>query len=168
MKTDPIGPRPVDTFWLLYQDVWWYPYRRPALPVAAMSKPHRYNTVRMLERRAGSLALVEEINNLNFMPGDLDGFDVTIDDPVRWLHGFPLVQRLMRGLPTGGPRLATLAERARHWNDCPRRVRLHHPCTCKAGPRELVKPATGWPRWGDMPVRTGAVNATGKDRVPAQ
>src|ERR1041384_1638007 len=61
-KVDPppvLGPLLPSYRWLLHQDEWWYPHRRPALRIADMEKPHRYNTARYIERRAAQLADIE-------------------------------------------------------------------------------------------------------------
>lgn len=130
-----LGPRPITMTWLLEQDTWWYPHRRPAVRVAEMDKPWRFNTARFLERRAAALASAEEWSALLFVAafGAPDDIDLTIGDPLKWLHEQPLLRALRRGLPDGGRKLRLLEARAVHWNTCP--MRLAHPartdhCLC--------------------------------------
>lgn len=147
-EVDPppvLGPLMPSNRWLLHQNVWWYPHRRPALRIAAMEKPYRYNTTRLLERRAPQLAGQEHRSMAGWLShplgpgGDMatDAFEREMDDllrdPLGWLHERPLMRALRRGLPTGGKKLAALQARAAHWSTCP--MRLTHPgaldrCVC--------------------------------------
>lgn len=140
-----LGPRRVSDRWLLGQDVWWYPNRRPAVRIVEMDKPWRFNTARFIERRADALAYEEHSHMAWIAAGPLgpsgdmaqDGFrremNSVIEEPLQWLRSTPLLQRLRDGLPHPDSRKGkALAERARHWNTCPRRKA--HParqrCTC--------------------------------------
>lgn len=125
------GPKLPSYDWLLHQDTWWYPHRRPALRIAEMDKPHRFNTARWLERKAQGLHLAQ-----GAMFGDAPD-DVWAawdnEDPVEWLRSTPLMQALRKGLPTGGKKLRMMETRAVHWSTCP--MRLAHPapsdtCVC--------------------------------------
>lgn len=147
-EVDPppiLGPRRVSDRWLLGQDVWWYPNRRPAVRIVEMDKPWRFNTARFIERRADALAYEEHSHMAWIAAGPLgpsgdmaqDGFrremNSVIEEPLQWLRSTPLLQRLRDGLPHPDSKKGrALAERARHWNTCPRRKA--HParqrCTC--------------------------------------
>lgn len=143
------GPKLPSYGWLLWQDTWWYPYRRPAIRIVEMEKTHRYNTANLLERKAGGIVRAQEVSMVfsPFQPGGdmaCDAFDRELDEmrehPAEWLRGTPLLQALRRGLPSGGRKLADLAERGRHWHTCPLRLRPEKrprgphdtdlPCTC--------------------------------------
>jgi hypothetical protein len=127
-----LGPDRPGVHWLLWQDTWWYPHRRPAVRIAEMEKPHRLNTANWLERRA-TLYANAEYHYMIFSPmqpgGDMacDAFDrelqMMLDEPVEWLRGTPLMQTLRRGLPTRGRKLEALRVRAVHWHTCPMRLR---------------------------------------------
>ena len=138
-----LGPRMVDFHWLIWQNTWWYPYRRPALRVAEMDRAHRYSTANWLGRRAWGIVSGQEMRMvLSFQPsGDMacDAFERELDemreDPVGYLDSTPLMVALRKGLPTGGRKLAALAERARHWSTCPMRLKREQRnardiCTC--------------------------------------
>jgi len=147
-EVDPppvLGPLLPSYTWLLGQDTWWYPHRRPAVRVAEMDKPWRFNTLRYIERRAAQLADREywhmaAIGASPFGPsGDMatDAFEREMDgllrEPLEWLREQPLMRALRKGLPTGGKKLTTLQARAAHWSTCP--MRLAHPgasdrCLC--------------------------------------
>lgn len=148
-EVDPppvLGPAVASAQWLLGQDVWWYPNRRPAVRIAAMDKPWRFNTARFIERRADALADEEHWRMARIAAGPLgpsgdmaqDGFrremDSILDDPLGWLRSTPLMQALRHGLPREGTKESRmLAARAAHWNTCP--MRKAHPgkldrCQC--------------------------------------
>ncbi len=127
------GPKLPGYNWLLHQDTWWYPYRRPAVRIAEMDKPWRYNTARFIERHALDLHLALG------MPGGMDVPDdvwaaYERETPLSWLRSQRLMKALSRGLPSpDSAKGRTLAARAAHWNTCP--MRLAHPgaqdrCVC--------------------------------------
>ncbi len=115
------GPKLPSYDWLLYQDVWWYPHRCPAIRIAEMEKTHRFNTARWLERKAARLHLGQ-----GAMLGDAPD-DVWAswqnEDPVEWLRSTPLMKALRKGLPKEGSlKEAQLSLRAQHWHTCPMRL----------------------------------------------
>lgn len=126
-----LGPTRPGAHWLLWQDAWWYPHRRPAVRIAEMDKPHRFNTANWLERRA-TLYVNAEYNHMIFSPmqpgGDMarNAFDRELAEmlarPVEWLRGVPLMRALRKGLPHRGRKLDDLIERASHWHTCPMRL----------------------------------------------
>ncbi len=116
------GPRRVDMGWLLDQNIWWYPHRRPAVRIADMEKPHRLNVVRYLERKAFKLKLSIGMRYLHDAPDDVWAL-FEHETPAEWLHSHPLLKAMRKGLPTDGRKLDALAERARHWHTCPMRLR---------------------------------------------
>jgi hypothetical protein len=118
--------------WLLHQGIWWYPYRRPAVRVAEMDKPHRFNTARFIERRAADLHMTVGMRYMGNAPDDV-WHAWEREDPVGWLRRTPLLRALRKGLPGGGAKLRALEVRALHWHTCP--MRLAHPgaldsCMC--------------------------------------
>lgn len=122
------GPRLPSYDWLLNQGDWWYPHRRPAVRIASMDKPWRYNTVRFLERRAAGLHLDVGSRYLHNAPDDVwaswEG-----EPPLRWLMERPLMRALNRGLPhPATAKGRALAARAIHWSTCP--MRRAHPGRC--------------------------------------
>jgi hypothetical protein len=125
------GPTLPSHEWLLSQDTWWYPYRRPAVRIAEMDKPWRFNVVNVLERKA-TLLHGSSWRCMHDAPDELwDAFQT--EDPMEWLREQPLIRALRKGLPTGGKPLRMLAIRAMHWSTCP--MRLAHPapadrCVC--------------------------------------
>lgn len=148
-EVDPppvLGPDVASAQWLLGQGVWWYPNRRPAVRIAEMDKPWRFNTARFIERRADVLADEEHWRMARIAAGPLgpsgdmaqDGFrremDGVLDDPLGWLRSTPLMRALRDGLPRPDSRKGrALAARAVHWNTCP--MRKAHPgkldrCQC--------------------------------------
>lgn len=50
-------------------------------------------------------------------------------DPVAWIRTTPLYRALVAGLPVGEAR-QELADRARHWSDCPSRADATATCEC--------------------------------------
>lgn len=129
------GPRLPGYEWLLYQDVWWYPYRRPAVRIAEMDKPYRLNTARFVERHAFGLHMTVGMRWIgDDAPDDVwRSWEQEQKDPAGWLRRTPLLVALRKGLPGGGAKLRALEVRALHWHTCP--MRLAHPatgdrCTC--------------------------------------
>lgn len=126
------GPKMPGYAWLLGQREWWYPYRRPAVRVASMDKPWRFNTARYLERQA-ALHLAVGSRYLHDAPDDVWA-SWEAESPAEWLREQPLMRALTKGLP--GPdtmKGRALAARAVHWNTCP--MRKSHPgaldhCLC--------------------------------------
>jgi hypothetical protein len=125
-----LGPDRVTYNWLIWQDTWWYPHRRPAVRIAEMEKPYRLNVANFVERKAGTIVREQEMRMI-FGPqpgGDMagDAFDRELDEmgehPITWLRGTPLLQVLRKGLPGGGEKLARLQARALHWHTCPMRL----------------------------------------------
>lgn len=141
-----LGPNLPGYGWLLHQDVWWYPRRRPAVRIASMDKPWRFNTARFVERRAEELADWEYSGMAGILgspmgPGGdmaVDAFEREMDallcDPVGWLRSTALMRALRKGLPgEDSSKGRALAVRAVHWNTCP--MRKAHPgkldrCVC--------------------------------------
>lgn len=118
------GPKPPGYAWLLGQKEWWYPHRRPAVRVASMDKPWRWNTVRFLERKADLLHLNVGSRYMHDAPDDV-WRSWNNEDPYEWLRGQPLMRALGKGLPPVDSRKGRLlALRAIHWNTCPMR-RVH-------------------------------------------
>lgn len=126
------GPRLPSYDWLLSQDVWWYPHRRPAVRIAEMDKPHRFNTAQWLERRAADL----HDSGLRYMHNAPDEVWASweAENTHEWLREKPLMKALRKGLPPPESRKGRqLAERAVHWHTCP--MRHAHPdrfdrCLC--------------------------------------
>lgn len=148
------GPRLPGMDWLLWQNTWWYPKRRPAIRIAEMDKTHRYNTANFLERQAFTIVRGQSWSMAcGPQPsGDMasDAFEAELDgmdrDPAGWLRDTPLLRALRRGLPTGGLKLKRLAERARHWHTCPMRlIAAKRPafasCTCPPPAHETTPDA---------------------------
>jgi hypothetical protein len=154
------GPRLPDYDWLLHQNTWWYPYRRPAVRIAEMDKPWRFNTARFIERRAAELHGIVGMRYMGDAPDEVwHAWEQEQQDPVGWLRRTPLLRALRKGLPTGGAKLRALEARAVHWNTCP--MRLAHPasgdrCVCI---REDVDPCDCTYDHADCPHL-----ATGGDR----
>jgi hypothetical protein len=129
-----LGPARVSMLWLLGQDVWWYPRGRPAVRIAELDRPHRWNLARWLERRA------PELNAANMNPGIWadapdDVFDAVLScDSMEFLEETPLYRAITKGLPKADSRAGLLlAQRATHWSTCP--MRKKHPapadrCVC--------------------------------------
>lgn len=145
-----LGPRPVTTAWLLEQDEWWYPHRRPAVRIAEMDKPWRLNTARLLERHAVLLEAADSARSFWADARDNVWVSFAHRNPLDWLREQPLLRALRRGLPDGGRKLRLLEARAVHWSTCP--MRLAHPtrtdrCLCLRDGRRVVgatnDPATG-------------------------
>jgi len=134
-EVDPppvLGPQPVSRAWLLAQDVWWYPHRKPATRIEGMAKTHLLNTVNFLERRAG---VAMRMISFAHAPDDVMGdFLREREDPVAWLRRQPLLKAMYRHLPKRDTkRWHALAVRAAHWSTCP--MRKAHPgrgdsCLC--------------------------------------
>lgn len=143
-EVDPppvLGPHPVTTTWLLEQDTWWYPHRRPAVRVAEMDKPWRLNAARFLERCAATLEAADGMRDIWSDAPDEVWTSLTHRDPLDRLREQPLMRALRRGLPDGGRKLRLLEARAVHWNTCP--MRLAHPaktdrCLCLREGRRVV------------------------------
>lgn len=134
LKPPPVlGPSGPTYAWLLGQAKWWYPHRRPAILIAEMDKPHRWNTARWLERRAGVL---HESVGMQYMHGAPDDVWTSYlnENVMEWLHSQPLLKALNKGLPRPGTvKGDAMAARAVHWNTCP--MRRAHPgrydrCLC--------------------------------------
>jgi hypothetical protein len=169
------GPKMVTYNWLLWQDAWWYPYRRPAIRIAEMEKTHRLNTANWLERKAVKLVREQETRMaLGPQPGGdmaCDAFERGLDDmrehPVEWLRGTPLLQALRKGLPTKGRKLDDLTERARHWHTCPMRLRPEKrprgphdtdlPCACVQDETGRTVGATNDPNPVPVPPRRSSL-----------
>jgi hypothetical protein len=115
------GPKLPSRLWLLSQTEWWYPHRRPAVRIAEMDKPHRWNTARYLERQARSL----HDTTLIYMHDAPDDVWASwhSESPLEWLRSQPLMKALDQGMPTRGPKLEALRARAAHWHTCPMRLR---------------------------------------------
>lgn len=142
-EVDPppvLGPQPVSRAWLLAQDVWWYPHRKPATRIEGMAKTHLLNTVNFLERCAAEIELIDSLHTfgggfLMDMPDDVMG-DLLRErtDPVAWLRRQPLLKAMYRHLPKRDTKKwHALGARAVHWNTCP--MRKAHPgrgdtCLC--------------------------------------
>lgn len=175
------GPKLPSYGWLLWQNEWWYPYRRPAIRIAEMEKTHRYNTANFLERKAGRLVRAQEMSMIlsPFQPGGdmaCDAFDRELDvmreRPVEWLRGTPLLVALRKGLPHRGRKLDDLAERASHWHTCPLRLpREKRPrgphdtdplCTCVSDGSRVIG-ATNDPNPVPVPPRPPVRDLDGRD-----
>lgn len=121
-RTPPQGPTLPGYDWLLHQDTWWYPYRRPAVRVAEMDKPWRFNTAQFLERKARDLHATVGMRYMHNAPDDVWA-SWESENPVKWLRELPLLHALNRGLPRPGTsKFRSLAERASHWHTCPYRL----------------------------------------------
>lgn len=129
-----LGPNLPSWTWRLDQDIWWYPYRRPAVLIASMDKPWRWNAARSLERLAPKLEGADRWRSIWADAPDDVIADLETRIPQEFLDETPLYRALTRGLPDPrGARGRRLAERAVHWNTCP--MRLAHPgaldrCVC--------------------------------------
>jgi len=126
------GPARVSMTWLLDQDVWWAPHRRPMVRIDQMDKPHRLNLCRWLERRAGTLEFADAMRGIWADAPDDVWASLERRTPMEFLEETPLYRRL-KGLPSGGRKLRLLEARAVHWNTCP--MRKAHPgpaehCVC--------------------------------------
>lgn len=131
-RTPVQGPNLPDYGWLLDQKEWWYPHRRPAVRVASMDKPHRFNVAQFLERKAAGLHMSVGMRYMHNAPDDVWA-SFESENPVTWLRKTPLMRALRKGLPGGGAKLRALQARAVHWSTCP--MRLAHPgawdrCVC--------------------------------------
>lgn len=132
-RTPVQGPTLPGYAWLLDQDTWWYPYRRPAVLIKSMDKPWRYNTVRFLERKASGLHADVGSRHMHNAPDDVWA-SWQAENPLQWLRSQPLMRVLGKGLPhPESERGKALAVRAIHWHTC--RMRKTHPgrldrCTC--------------------------------------
>lgn len=128
------GPRLPGYDWLLHQDTWWYPYRRPAVRIAEMDKPWRFNTARFIERRAAELHGTVGMRYMHNAPDEVwHAWEAEHRDSGGWLRRTPLLRALRRGLPTGGAKLKALEARALHWSTCPMRLARPAPldvCMC--------------------------------------
>lgn len=127
------GPLLPSYAWLLDQREWWYPHRRPAVRIAEMDKPWRWNTARYLEKRATGLHLSVGSRYMHDAPDDVWA-SWESEDPAEWLREQPLMKALGKGLPPVASRAGRLmAARAVHWHTCP--MRRKHPapadtCAC--------------------------------------
>lgn len=127
------GPRLPGHEWLLGQADWWYPHRRPAVRIAEMDKPWRWNTARYLERKAKTLHLAVTSGYMWDAPDDVWA-SWQAEDPAEWLREQPLMRALTKGLPPVDSKAGRLmAARAIHWHTCP--MRRKHPgpaagCAC--------------------------------------
>jgi hypothetical protein len=107
--------------------------------IVEMDKPHRYNTWQWLLKRVYNLEANDRGRSIWSNAPDEVWSDIEHRDPIAWLCEQPLVRALRKGLPTGGPKLAALQERAKHWSTCPMRLRPEQrpafaACTCVPRP----------------------------------
>jgi len=129
-----LGPNRPSWTWLLEQDEWWYPLGRPAVRIASMDKPWRWNVARFIERKAARLEGADRWRGIWADAPDEVMADLERRTPAEFLREQPLYRALIRTLPD--PRCARgrrLAARAVHWSTCP--MRLAHPgkldrCVC--------------------------------------
>jgi hypothetical protein len=149
-----LGPNRPSWTWLLEQDEWWYPLGRPAIRIASMEKPWRWNVARFIERKAARLESADRWRGIWADAPDDVMADLERRTPAEFLREQPLYQAMTRGLPDArGNRGQRLAARAVHWSTCP--MRLAHPgkldrCVCiqNADGRTVGAtndPATGTP-----------------------
>lgn len=147
---DEIGPlhdrpRKVTFDWLLHQGEYWRPRQGGMVRIADMGKTWRYNTARMLLRKARAIALSQHARMGAIVDDPMlgpsgDGATMAveremqdmIDHPEEWVSGTALLRALQDGLPTEGKKLRKLAERARHYSTCPcrRKPSALSDCTC--------------------------------------
>lgn len=102
---------------------WWRNRGGEWVTVGAMTPEHRYNTARWLERNAPAYQMRYEIALMHSafdLPDEIDWF---IDDPQTWVRRTALFKALEAGLPQRGRLRRRLAERAKHWTQCPMRLR---------------------------------------------
>ena len=127
-EVDPppvLGPNLPSMTWLLEQTEWWYPHRRPAVRVAEMDKPHRWNLARWLERKAPALESRDRWRGVWADAPDDVWADLARRTPQDFLDESPLYQALTKGLPKVGSKAGgRLAARAVHWSTCPMRLKF--------------------------------------------
>lgn len=145
------GPKLPSMTWLLEQDTWWAPHRKPMIRLDQMDKPHRFNVARWLMRQAPSLAFRDSMRGIwADAPDDVQAaVEMQIERPQEWLEEQPLYRALRKGLPKEGSRAELLlSTRAVHWHTCP--MRLKHPgrldrCLCVRDGRGRIVGATNDP-----------------------
>lgn len=116
-----------------------------AVPIAEMDQEWRWNCSQLLIRNAAAHAdrygwgeiLRHGSDLFDDVMADMDRWDhERRRDPQVWMRTTGLYRALVTGLPRKRGKLATLADRARHYNAC--QVRTgggeHGACTCAAGP----------------------------------
>ena len=142
------GPKLPEYAWLLDQKEWWYPHRRPAVRIASMDRPWRFNTVRFLERKAGTLHLAVIGRWMSGAPDEVwNAYER--ENPLTWLREQPLMRALGKGLPRpDSAKGRALAVRAVHWNTCPMRRKFPgrlDRCLCVRDGRGRIIGATNDP-----------------------
>jgi hypothetical protein len=129
-----LGPARVSMTWLLEQRTWWYPQGRPAVRVASMDRPWRWNVARHLERRAPKLEHADRWRGIWADAPDDVWAMLERRTPQEFLDESPLYRALTRQLPKVDSRAGRLlAARAVHWNTCPMRAKHPAPsdtCVC--------------------------------------
>lgn len=136
--------------WYRYftQDEHWVPNGKPPVKIADMDASWRLNASRYLERNAARYAELFaqgcSAEDFAFSMTHPDAPDSLLDerwrealtakrDPVAWIKTTKLYRALAAGLPSKGAALRKLADRAKHWDGCEKRVKNKKgACTCAA------------------------------------
>lgn len=123
----------------------WVPNGKPPVQIAEMDLAWRLNCVRYLERNAARYAgLYADGCSAEEMVFGLAHPDAPEEiaeamwrdaafakrDPVAWVKATKLYRALADGLPVKGAPLRKLADKAKHWGGCERRLFKKGACTC--------------------------------------
>lgn len=146
----------VQRAWRVYfdQGQYWQPNGRPRIDIADMDDEWRYNCTRYLKRNALAYARnyaqgceAEVVLAAEFLGGEvaLDSVEREMEavalralaDPAKWIESTALYQALRVKLPQKGKKLRHLAQRASHYDGCPRRVYRKGECHCVRLKEEL-------------------------------
>lgn len=136
--------RHMGAYTYLSQTAVWIPRApRDWVPIAEMDDEWRWNCAQLLVRNAAYHAGRYGWSAYMSMA---DAPDEVVDwelnaaaqrerEPQKWMRTTKLYQALVTGLPAKRRKLATLADRARHYNTCQVRTGAgeHGECTCAAG-----------------------------------
>lgn len=139
----------VQRAWYAYfnQGSYWKPNGRPRVDIVGMDDEWRYNCCQFLKRQAlvyarnyaqGCAAeavwAVEHIHGEMALESIENGLDDearrALADPAKWVQTTPLYQALRVKLPSKGKKLRVLAQRAAHYDGCPRRTERKGECHC--------------------------------------
>lgn len=139
----------VQRAWRAYfnQGVYWKPNGRPRINIADMDDEWRYNCTRFLKRNALVYARnyaqgceAEAMLAGEFLGGEMALVGVeqemeaaafhALADPAKWIESTALYQALRVKLPQKGKKLRHLAQRASHYDGCPRRTERRGECHC--------------------------------------
>ncbi|MFG1659031.1 hypothetical protein ACGFIY_21115 [Micromonospora chersina] len=154
-------------FWCDYltQGQVWYPAGKRPVAIAAMDPEWRYNSARLLERRAATIAAkyqssrdlrLAALTASSVGPSDTaaDSLERTAEEedadieraPAVWIRDTALYLALVADLPTEPAEMEALAERARHLATCPARAGAED-CRCEQIRAEREAAYDTTPEW---------------------